>query len=84
MSARFSQQIEKKTQHRPIFSPAVFLKHANAITFIVVYIFNTGKFEIVSFNFESRFLNVSLSFSLMFFKRFLLDFFYVPTASAEF
>lgn len=48
------------------FPPAVF--YANAITFIVVYIFNTGKFEIVSFDFESQFLNVSLFLSPVFLK----------------
>lgn len=37
-------------------------KIANAITFIVVYIFNTGKFEMMSFNIESQFPNVTLSF----------------------
>lgn len=52
------------------FPPAVF--YANAITFIVVYIFNTGKFEIVSFNFESQFLNVSLFLFSCVFKTLLL------------
>lgn len=55
------------------FPPAVFF-NANAITFIVVYIFNTGKFEIVSFKFESQFLNVSLFLFSCVFKMLLLDF----------
>lgn len=81
---RYTQQIKKEIGH---FSTCCFFfKNANAITFIVVYIFNTGRFEIVSFNFESQFLNVSLSFFFLVFLKMLLlgVFFNLLTASAEF
>lgn len=55
----------------------VFFKFANAITFIVVYIFNTGRFEILSFNFESQFVNLSVSFFLVFLKMLLLEFYLI-------
>lgn len=62
MELRFTQEIKYKLA----FFHLLFFKkekeNPNTITFIVVYIFNTGRFEIVSFNAESQFLNVSLSF----------------------
>lgn len=39
-----------------------------------MYIFNDGRFEIVSFTFKFQFLNVSLSFFLVFLKMLLLGF----------
>lgn len=66
-----------------IFPTAVFFKQkkkekkkANAITFIVVYIFNTGRFEIMSFNVESQFPNVSLSYFHVFLNLLLLELIY--------
>lgn len=66
---------QKKNTNWPFFH-LLFLKNANAITFIVVYIFNNGRYEIVSFNVESQFLNVSLSFFSCVFKNFAVGFFF--------
>lgn len=65
MSVRYTRQTKNKIGN---FFHLLFFLFANAITFIVVYIFNTGRFEIVSFNFESQFVNVSLSFFSCVFK----------------
>lgn len=72
----------EKNTNWPFFH-LLFLKNANAITFIVVYIFNNGRCEIVSFNVESQFLNVSLSFFSCFFFNFAVGFFFSLTTSAE-
>lgn len=66
----------EKNTNWPFFH-LLFLKNANAITFIVVYIFNNGRCEIVSFNVESQFLNVSLSFFSCFFFNFAVGFFFL-------
>lgn len=49
----YSTKKRRKRKEIGHFSTCCFLKRkifANAITFIVVYIFNTGRLEIVSFN----------------------------------
>lgn len=50
MAVKYTGQV--KITNWPFFILLFFKKFDNAIAFIVVYIFNTGRFEIMSFNFE--------------------------------